>query len=242
MSPYGLAVTFVAVAFAAGAQAFSGFGFGLLVVPLLVFVVGPHDAVVASNVLGTCLVAAMLLSQRREVAWRTVGRLALFAAAGMPLGMLAFLVLPRAWLQVAIAVAVLAATWAVARGVRISARGPVGDAVAGLLSGGLRTATSMSGPPVVLYLHGAGMEPRAFRATLSAYFFVSGVLAIPLLLLSRKAGDGALAAVTVGLPALALGWVVGSALFGRVGERAFRRALYAILVGSSAAAIGLALR
>ncbi len=237
-----LLLAFAAAAFAAGAQAFSGFGFGLLIVPLLVLLAGPRDAVVASNVLGTCLVAAMVANERAEVEWARALRLVAFAVVGMPLGMAAFLWLPAQWLQVCIAVAVLAGTAAVARGFRIGSAGLAADAAAGLLSGILRMATSMSGPPVVLYLQSTGMNPRTFRATISAFFLGSGLIAVPILLAAGKAGSGAATAIAGGLPGLLLGWWAGTRLFGLVSERVFRTALFAILAASSLAALALAFR
>ncbi|GBD22546.1 hypothetical protein HRbin29_00182 [bacterium HR29] len=237
-----LLLAFAAAAFAGAAQAFSGFGFGLLIVPLLVLLVGPRDAVVASNVLGTCLVAAMVARERADVEWSRAVRLVGFAIAGMPLGMAAFLWLPTRWLQVCIAVAVLGGTVAVARGFRIGSASLAADAVAGLLSGALRMATSMSGPPVVLYLQSTGMSPRTFRATISAFFLGSGLIAAPVLLASGEAGSGAFAAIAGGVPGLALGWWVGTRLFGRVSERVFRAALFAILAASSLTALALAFR
>jgi len=237
-----IGLAFAAAAFAGAAQAFSGFGFGLLIVPLLVLLVGPRDAVVASNVLGTCLVAAMVATERDHVDWRRAARLVAFAVLGMPLGMAVFLWLPGRWLQVAIAVAVLAGTAAVAKGFRLASPGLAADAAAGLLSGVLRMATSMSGPPVVLYLQGAGMPPRTFRATISAFFLGSGLVAVPILVLSGRAGEGAAAAVVGGLPGVGLGWLAGSRLFRRLSERVFRAALYAILAASSLTAFALALR
>lgn len=242
MSPALLALGFAAVAFAGSAQAFSGFGFGLLVVPLLTLVIGPHDAVVASNVLGTLLVAAMVARERGAVDWTRVARLLAFAVVGMPFGMVAFLWFPARWLQVLVATAVLLGTLAIALGFRLGRPRFAFDAAVGLLSGVLRTSTSVSGPPVVLYLQSTGMPPTTFRATTSAFFFGSGIVAVPALLLSGRVGEGAVAAIAVGLPGLTLGLFVGERLFPRVDESVFRIFVSAILITSSLAALALALR
>ena len=230
------------VSFAAVAQSFSGFGFGLLVVPLLVLLLGPREAVVTSNVLATALGGAMLLQLRHQVWWGTAGRLFFFAALGMPGGYLVLIRVDRDTLQLLIASTVLAATWLLARGRWRLEQSVFGDMVAGLLSGVLRTATSMSGPPVVLYLQGRGMIPAAFRATITAYFFLSGLLAVTLFAVGGQFDSRSAVASVVGLPGLFVGWRIGGWLYGRVGEDAFRGVVVAILVGSSAAAIVLALR
>jgi len=231
----------LAVGFAAVAQSFSGFGFGLLVVPLLVLLLGPREAVVTSNVLATALGAAMLLQLRHQVWWGTAFRLFFFAALGMPGGYLVLIWIDRDALQLLIACTVLAATWLLARGRWVVGQSVVGDAVAGLLSGVLRTSTSMSGPPVVLYLQGRGLLPLSFRATITAYFFLSGLLAVPLFVAGGQFDARTVTATLVGLPGLAVGWRAGGWLYGRVEEEAFRIVVVAILVASSLSAIGLAL-
>lgn len=242
VSPAALALGFTAVAFAGSAQAFSGFGFGLLVVPLLTLLIGPRDAVVASNVLGTLLVAAIVARERAAVDWMRAARLLIFALAGMPVGMVAFLWFPTRWLQVLVAIAVLGGTVAIYRGYKLGRPHFAIDVAAGLLSGILRTSTSISGPPVVLYLQSTGMPPKTFRATTSAFFLGSGIVAVPALLLSGRATEGAVGAIAIGVPALALGWMLGARLFLRAHERVFRMVVVLILAGSSLTALALAIR
>lgn len=237
VEPLQLAAIFLLAVFASGTQASTGFGFGLLIVPPLVLVAGPKDAVVISNVLATALSAFMTAQLRGAVEWRTGFVLLLAAACGMPIGLAVLIWLEPDLLQVVIATSVLLATVALARGFRIPAAGVWADAAVGLMSGALRTSTSMSGPPVVLYLQGQGLPPDRFRATLTAFFLATGLMAIVSFALGARFNEDVGFAVLAGLPALAVGWVVGNAIFARLNERIFRRVVLSVLVASSLIAI-----
>ena len=64
----------VALAGAASfAQALSGFGFSLLIVPPLALVVGPKEAVVMANLMGMMSSSLTLTSMHDAVDWRLAG-------------------------------------------------------------------------------------------------------------------------------------------------------------------------
>ncbi|GAB4323071.1 MAG: sulfite exporter TauE/SafE family protein [Dehalococcoidia bacterium] len=237
VEPLQLAAVFVLAVFASGTQASTGFGFGLLIVPPLVLVAGPKDAVVISNVLATALSAFMTTQLRGAIEWRTGLVLLGAAACGMPIGLAVLILLDPDVLQVLIAVSVLVATAALARGFHVRRAGFWADAVVGLMSGALRTSTSMSGPPVVLYLQGQGLSPDRFRATLTAFFLATGLIAITSFTIGARFNEDIVLAVLAGLPALAVGWLVGNAIFARLNDRVFRRVVMSVLVASSLVAI-----
>ena len=81
------------------------------------------------------------------------------------------------------------------------------------------------------------VDAAPFRATLAAFFTISGLLGTALLAASgqftREAALQALAAV----PALGAGLFAGERLYRAVDERLFRRLVLAVLVASSALAL-----
>ena len=246
VDPLQLAAVFVLAVFASGTQASTGFGFGLLIVPPLVLVAGPKDAVVISNVLATALSAFMTTQLHGAIQWRTGLVLLAAAACGMPIGLAVLILLDPDVLQVLIAVSVLVAaaalrlgdaTAALARGLHVRKAGLWADVVVGLMSGTLRTSTSMSGPPVVLYLQGQELPPDRFRATLTAFFLATGLIAIASFIIGTRFNEDVILAVLAGLPALAVGWVIGNAIFARLNDRVFRRVVMSVLVASSLVAI-----
>jgi uncharacterized membrane protein YfcA len=222
---------------AAFTQSLSGFGFSLLIVPPLTLILGPRDAVVTANALGLLVNAVTLQRLHEHVDWRLGITLFLAAAVGMPFGLLVLAFVPRDALQILIAVTVLVSTVLIWRGWRLRASGRSADVGVGLVSGVLNTSTSMSGPPVVLYLQGKGYLRGMFRATLTAYFLASGLLAV-ILFLAAGQMDADIAAMTlIAAPALVVGFVLGHTLFHRLDEERFRQVVIAVLILSAVLAM-----
>lgn len=237
MSPTDAVAVFLLTAFAATAQAVTGFGFGLLIIPALILLFGPHDAVVLSSVLGTTLSVLMLVRLRGVVDWRLVTTLVLSAAAGMPFGLAVLLWLDRQVLQVGIAASVLVATFLLARGLEFHSTSRAGSITAGFLGGLFRTSAGMPGPPVVIYLQAGGLPPEALRAALTAFFVASGLVAVALFAAEGSYNATLIELSLVGAPAIAIGWRFGNVIFRRVPPDRFRWLIYAILVASSLVAI-----
>ena len=215
----------------------AGFGFGLLVAPPMALLIGPKDTVVLSNVLSSCLNAAMFARLHAHIEWRIASVLTAGSIAGMPIGLLILVWINPRVLQIVIALTVVLFALLLIRGLRIHGGGLVGDIATGMMSGVLNTSTSMSGPPVVLYLQGRGIASNAFRGTLAALFVATSVIAVGLLAAAgrfdREIGGDAL----IALPSLAVGWMAGNALYSHVDEALFRRLVFAVLFVSAGIAI-----
>jgi uncharacterized membrane protein YfcA len=221
---------------AAATQAASGFGFALVALPLLALQGDPQSAVVASSLVSLVLTLRVSHAERAHVRWPVVWRISVTAVLGMPLGLLALRLLPAEALTVVIAAVTLACTVAVwRRWVVPSAPWPVN--AAGFLSGVLTTATATNGPPIVAALQAMGLDPREFRATISAIFTVSGIIAC-----AGFAATGAMTAhvsllALVGLPAIPLGWWIGSRLVRGLDQLRFRRIVLSVLAVSASVAL-----
>src|SRR3972149_6439379 len=97
-----------AVLLASLAQSLTGFGFGLIVVPLFFLVLDVKDAVVISSVLGLANVALLAFRVGRTVPWRTVLWLLAGSFAGMPLGLAVLVFAPQDALRLGTGLAVIA--------------------------------------------------------------------------------------------------------------------------------------
>lgn len=233
-----VAVAVAAVLATAGvAQSLSGFGFALLSVPLLATLIGPRDAVVLSTCLGLMTSATLLARNHHHARWPTVGRLLAGAVVGMPLGLLLLFGLRPGVLRAFIAVMVLVAVVLIARNVRLPVHGPGAEVTAGLVSGALNTSTSMNGPPLVITLQGQGLPPDVFRATISAVFVASGVIATVTFAVAGQIDHTVLVGLAVGVPAVAAGFLGGEALFRRTDPARFRTIVLAMLTASALVAL-----
>lgn len=234
-----LAVVAVVFLLAAVVQAVTGFGFALVAVPLLAVVVDPAPAVVATTVVSLLLSAVVVRADWAQVRWRDVGVVSAAGIVGMPLGLAVLARVPERVLTAVIAVVLLASTAIVARGLRLPP-GRRTEVVVGLTSGALLTSTGMNGPPLVVAFQAQGMAPRPFRGTLSAVFLAQGVAAVALLAAGGQVTAPALAAVAVGVPMLALGWLLGDRVFRALDPVAFRRVVLGLLIASAAVALAVA--
>ena len=224
----GVAAVFV---LAAAAQAASGFGFSLLAVPLLSFLVDAKTGVVGSAVVGLGLVAVMAARDHGHVDRRAVRRTLTAAVVGMPLGLLVIGHVDDATLRTLIAVVVLSFTVLLWRGLMLRDR-PFTDAGAGLISGVLSTSTGTSGPPLVIAFHGKGLAPTAFRATLAMTFLIQGAVSLGGFAVTGHVTRDALVVAAIGVPGTALGWMTGQRLFDRLDHERFRVVVLAMLACS----------
>lgn len=225
---------------AAVVQTVTGFGFALVAVPLLAVVLEPAPAVVATTLVSLLLSVVVVRADREHVRRRDAVVVSVAGIAGMPLGLALLAGGSDRLLTAVIALVLLGSTVLVARGLRLPA-GRGTEVAVGVTSGVLLTSTGMNGPPLVVAFQAQGMAPRPFRGTLSAVFLVQGVAAVVLLAAGGQVTSAALVASAVGVPMLALGWLLGDRVFRALDPVAFRRVVLALLVASAVVALVSAL-
>jgi uncharacterized protein len=223
-------------------QSASGFGFALLLSPVLFAVVEPVEAIGALLVLGLAL-NLLVLREGGRVDVRALVPLLVAALPGLVLGTLLLSELSKSALQVAVGVAVIgAAGWQLARRrAGRERRAPPAWAV-GLTSGVLTTSISVSGPPIVLWLEARGAGPEEFRATLAASFLALNLSGGAVLLAAEGGAAFDLGLTGTLLALVVAGYALGAAAFRRLGsERFFGIALGLVVVtGCASVVAGLA--
>ena len=240
MSVVPLAIAAVVVtAIAAVAQSVTGFGYALLVVPVLTVVAGPHTAVATMTAIGVPLVVFNAWRWRRHLRARTALLLVGTAVIGMPFGVLLLRQADDRVLAAVVGVVVLAITAATWRGLTV----PPGRrtlVTAGVLSGALCTSVGTNGPPLVLALDAERFDPPAFRATLQTVFAIEGSAALLTFWADGLVTGGVLRATAVAIPERSLGALAGDRLAARVDRARFRTLVLITLALSGVAAIASA--
>ena len=104
--------------------------------------------------------------------------------------------------------------------------------IAGILSGIMSGMFSMGGPPVVIYFMQSEDSTDGYMATISAYFVLSGVIAI-----SMKAAAGFITvpvwiSLAVGVPAMLLGSFVGKRMRDHINAKLIKRIVYGFMATS----------
>lgn len=218
----------LAIAFlAAVAQGITGFGFGLVLVPLLSAVYDPKAVVVVSLTLGFLTKLPMLVYDRRFVQWRMIAPLVLAAFVGNAVGTRVILYADPAVLRLIIGATVVVLATLLLRDYRWRIRRErLATIAVGLTSGVLTGSTSMGGPPVVLFGVNQLWAKESLRANLVAFstltFLFSAVLLATSGVVTREIASIDLAL----LPAVAVGLVIGNHAF----QRAPRALLYRAVV------------
>lgn len=232
----------IAVVAGALAQRIAGLGFGLLVAPVLVVLLGPFDGVMIVNLCGASSSLLILSRVWRHVAWRKYFGLALAALAGVLPGAWLASNAPEAPLEICIGVLLIIALLASQRLNRSSwhASGPVPMLSLGFSSGLMNAAAGVGGPAITAYAIATRWEQKSFSATLQPYFITTGFSS----LISKYVLSGGHVPGLEGwqwlaiLGAMIVGIVTGDLLSGRVRPASARGIVTVIAYLGAVATLG----
>ncbi|GGE13744.1 hypothetical protein SAMN05421774_103217 [Gemmobacter megaterium] len=222
------------------ARGLSGFGAGLIFIPLASMLIGPQMSV--ALLLITDLIGGLptLRPAWREAERRSVLIMLGGALVGMPLGFAALLVLDPVLVRWCISVIVLALLALLVSGWRWRGdAGPPVLAAAGGCGGILSGLAQIGGPPVVAFWLGMPRPVAVLRANIMLYFGLSSVASLMLYGFGGLITPAVLAVSVVVTPAYMLGVILGIRLFRVASPQVFRR-LSMVLIGL-AAIIGMPL-
>lgn len=226
------ALIIAAVFAAALLQSLSGFGFAVIIMPLITFVVGLQVAAPMVALAALTVYAINVIRYRRMIDFREVLRLGVASALGVPLGTWALInvdetVVTRIMGLLLIAYAIYTlvrptTSWALSR---------YWVYPAGFFSGCLAGAYNAPGPPVIVYGSLRQWPRDVFRGVLQAIFFLNGVMVVVSHLLAKRITVDVLVLYVCALPALALGIAVGSQMDRFVNRDRFRTLVTVMILG-----------
>ncbi len=213
---------------------FAGFAFSAVAGAMLLHVLPPTEAVPLMMICSIVVQATSLIVLRRSIKWQGSAIFIIGGSLGIPpalyvlqhtdtqafrAGFGCFLVLYSAYMLLRPAAAYL---------------GKVGkrpyDAAIGFAGGLVGGLTAMPGalPTVWCDLHGMPKEEQ--RGLVQPFITAMQVLALGMMLWRHNLPARLLVETVWSLPALAAGTAVGLALFGRMNDAGFRRAILAVLL------------
>jgi len=210
----------------------TGFGSGLIAIPLLTLV-APVTAVVplvvSLDYLGS---AGQSVRNVREIAWREQLVLIPFMLAGVGLGLIFLKTVPAATLARTLGAFII--VYAVYQLL------PVPDLRAsraaatycGILGGLVGTLFGTGGPFYVIYLRLRGLDKGAFRATFAMNFLIDGGVRLAAYALMGLLGGETLLHVLAALPIVALALWVGGRIHTGLDPRAFVWMISVLLLAS----------
>ena len=235
------AITVVTVFVAATLQSLSGFGFALVVMPVLTLVVGLETAAPTVALTALTLYVINVFRYRRSIDLGEVFRQGLTSALGVPIGIWVLSTVNEHLVKQVMGIClVLYAVYSLARPVVSWRPGPIWVYPAGFFAGCLAGAYNIPGPPVVVYGSLRRWPRDEFRAILQSLFLVNGSLVVTSHLLAGNVTSQVLINWLYTFPVLLLGILVGSLVDRRADRDAFRVLVQAmILVMGVALVVGV---
>ena len=209
----------------------SGFGSGLIAVPLLAHFL-PLTFVVPLLLL-LDFSASLLLGGAtwRQADWREVAWLLPFTLVGVGLGAFLLINLPATPLLLTLGLFVAAFGLRSLLGLQGEQRiGRWWAAPAGLTGGAVGAMFGTGGPPYVIYLSHRLGDKSALRATFSGLFLIDGGLRILLFAVAGLLHSQLLLAALVAAPVLAAGLWLGHRVHIGIGQAQLQRLIGAILL------------
>lgn len=216
---------------AAFLQTSTGFGFSLISVPFLITMFVPRDAIQVSLILSLAISLVMLRSTTDEVDTALLRRWIWSALAGLPIGIVLFLVLPLLWLKLVLIALVGVAMVFLTLRLRLR-RTPRRDALSGFASGALTASVGLPGPPLLVYTSSVDLEKSVIRSTTLTFYTVVYGFGIVSQLVTQGISVSVLIAAGLLLAPLLLGVGAGRIVFPFLSQRIFKWLLYAILLGT----------
>jgi uncharacterized protein len=233
-----LAAIYVAASFV---QGLTGFGMGLIAVPLIALMFGPQTAVGMVLSVGIAVGLINFLLHRKQCQYRRVLPLALLSYPFVPLGVYFLENVDADLVMIILGAVIIALTlfawFAQSRLVMVMQTrgvGPAFAALAGLLLG----AFSTSGPPMVAYFYAGDTDRIRAKANTQLYFASTTAVAIAI---HAVAENVTWWTVTWGLPFIPVIYLathLGVAVSFRVPLERFRILTDVALVGLGVALIG----
>lgn len=219
----------VVVLLTAFTQSVVGFGFALLTVPVLMQIIGLHEAVILASLIGAANNIYQYRDLRADSDAQQVKRFLGASFIGAPFGLIAFLYADQNILKVVLGVGVLLGVLLLAKGRDLSNAHISLDWAMGVLSGFLLTSTSTNGPPLVFALQARKSPPHVFRSTLNMIFLISGIYGLVLFAAFGEIFRSDLLLALISLPSMAIGVNIGRKVRLRIHPDRFRIVVLVLL-------------
>jgi len=231
----------VIVFVAAVLQSLTGFGFALVVMPLVTLVIDLKTAAPLIALAGLTAYTVNLIRFRQAVDVGELARLGAASVLGIAVGIWVLVRVDELAINCAMGAILIAyAAYALLRPEAPRQPAQWWAYPAGFLAGCLGGAYNTPGPPVVIYGSLRQWPKDEYRAILQTLFFINGVLIVSSHLLARHMVQQVWTLYAWAAPALLLGLWTGARLDRRVDQERFRRLVTAmILVLGASLLLGL---
>lgn len=227
----GTHLLLVLIFFLAGlVQGVTGFGSALVAMPLLLLFLEAKTAVPLCMLNGLVITAFLSLQLKHHMEWKKIMPLFVGCIPGIFLGVTLLKKAENDTIKILLGMMLIAYSW---YGLRVRPRPRhihgAWSVLAGFATGAIGAAFSAGGPPAIIYTALTGWSKDAIKATLSGFFFTTGILAAVAHAVTGLTTVQVLHYFFISTSAVLLGTWVGSLLYGRLSREKYMRLVYLTL-------------
>ncbi|ADW16892.1 protein of unknown function DUF81 [Desulfobulbus propionicus DSM 2032] len=218
--------------FAGTVQGLTGFGAGLLAIPLLCLIMDVKLAV------SVCIISTLLISTtlawelRRFLDRRKILPLLLGSLPGIYTGTLLLKTIDPNLIKTLLGLLLIGVSCfnLVFTPKAINPARAWGY-IAGFFSGAINATVAAGGPPAIIYTTLHDWKKEEIKATLTGFFMINGYLTAGVHAFSGLIGAQTLGYFAVTLPFVLAGTMIGSRIGGRINRRRYLQLVYGLLMG-----------
>jgi uncharacterized membrane protein YfcA len=208
---------------AAFLQSLSGFGFAIVLMPLLTLMLGLQTAAPLVSLTALTVYVINVTRFRRSIRTGELLRLGLASALGVPIGIWVLSSVEGALVKQGLGLLmILFAAYSLVRPTTSWLPSPRWVYPAGFVAGCLGGAYNTPGPPAIVYGTLRQWPRDEFRAVMQSLFLVNGLLVVTSHLVAGHLTDPVLAYYLYTVPGLAVGILLASRIDSRVDRNRFR--------------------
>ncbi len=213
-------------------RGYSGFGFAMICVVVLSFILSPAQVTPVILCLDIAGSLWLFLNTRKQVDWKELKWIGLGSLVTLPLGSMALLMVPVNLMRIFISLVILLlCVFLLKQNRPVRSSGLVMVTGVGMVSGFLTGVAAIGGPPVILFYFSSDRAVSVSRATMIAFFLMVDITA-----LCSSAWYGLVSGQTLKLFAvlfvpMMVGIAIGNTLFGKMSsESGFRKQVILFLM------------
>ncbi len=213
-------------------QGYSGFGGGLIIVPILAFLFSPLEAIAMTAIAALAGSIFLLPNAAKSANWREVAPLSIAIAVSIPLGLLFLVSADPTVIRRGMGVFVVLAAVLLMSGWRYrGARGIMASGFVGALTGGVTGGFGIPGGPfLVVYFMSASVEPGVQRANIIFSVGVAIIFLLAGLIVGGAYDSPTLARSVFVVPMFVIGSMIGNRLFEIAPAAWFKKVTYGLLL------------
>ncbi|GAB6109612.1 sulfite exporter TauE/SafE family protein [Fusibacter bizertensis] len=228
-------MTFVMIAFiilvSAIVQGATSFGFSLLALPLLGYFFDLKVIVPTLVIFSIVLNLIILVRIKLLPKIRPLLLLAFFAICSIPIGVKVLLFVDEMILKKIVGLLLITISILMFKGITITLKHKnLSYMIAGILSGILNGAVSLSGPPIVVLLASDNKNKNEFRASLTFLFLLLNIVTIILFVKNGLFNNKEIFNLINFLPVMIIGTFMGIYLGNKINEQNFKKIVLALLM------------